>query len=158
MNNGLHSIERFAFSECKELKQVSIPDSVLAIGDHAFSGCELLETIQLPSGMDTIEEATFTGCYKLSGITIPASVKTIKAYAFSECYALAKLNLLGGEIAIEENVFELENDMEKYGNIEISFPENTTTSKNCMLRFENIPKIKLVPVAATAATGAAIAA
>ena len=33
------SIENYAFSDCKELTFVYIPNSVISIGDGAFSGC-----------------------------------------------------------------------------------------------------------------------
>lgn len=45
--NGVQTIERWAFSQCSELKNVVIPDSVLSIGFSAFGECPALKSIHI---------------------------------------------------------------------------------------------------------------
>lgn len=48
-------IEANAFSDCKELKKVTLPSAIYSIRDYAFKGCTNLEEINLQS-------ITFIGC------------------------------------------------------------------------------------------------
>lgn len=44
-----------AFMECKALKTVTVPDSVIAIGNRAFEDCNALETVTLPENMGAVK-------------------------------------------------------------------------------------------------------
>lgn len=89
VKSGIKAISDYAFTYCRSLYIVNLPDSVKSIGEGAFYACDATETglgnpvftIELPDGITTIEEATFSGC-ALTSITIPSSVTTIKARAF----------------------------------------------------------------------------
>ena len=48
-----------AFTECSSLKGVSLPSSVMRMGERSFYQCELLESISLPNQMTEIEDAFF---------------------------------------------------------------------------------------------------
>lgn len=52
-----------AFSFCKQLTQVVIPNSVTAIKDFAFSNCPLLSRIIIPSSVNSIHIGSFINCY-----------------------------------------------------------------------------------------------
>ena len=58
-----------AFAYCKNLKQVTIPDTITEIGEKAF----------INSGLTSVE--------------IPSSVKKIGTQAFSECYSLERVTM-----------------------------------------------------------------
>lgn len=45
--NGILSIDDYAFSDSYLLKNVSIPDSVTYIGDYVFSNCSDLSSISV---------------------------------------------------------------------------------------------------------------
>lgn len=40
VTENVAAIEARAFADCKSLKEITIPDTVLKIDDHAFDGCE----------------------------------------------------------------------------------------------------------------------
>lgn len=79
-----------AFTNCTALTSVTIPNSVENI-DGAFSKCTQLTTITLPNSITSIGDHTFFGCSSLKSITIPESVKTIGNEAFLGCSSLKSI-------------------------------------------------------------------
>lgn len=76
------AIGESAFSENKNIKTVTIPDSILTIGDEAFWLCSYIESVTIGNSVTTIGEYAFGSC-KLKELIIPDSVTTIKENAFS---------------------------------------------------------------------------
>ena len=70
----LTTIKGSAFSECTELKSISIPYSVQIIESSAFQKCSSLTSIsfQEPSNLTTIEWCAFQKCMVLKSISIPS--------------------------------------------------------------------------------------
>lgn len=64
------SIAKNAFSSCKSLTSVTIPEGVTTIYDYAFYSCSSLENITIPKGVASIGEDSFYGCSKLQAIYI----------------------------------------------------------------------------------------
>ena len=60
------AFDAWMFSECeKDLKKVSIPDSVTEIGHYAFRNCRNLVSIEIPESVVNIGHHAFTGCNSL---------------------------------------------------------------------------------------------
>ncbi|MDY4537365.1 MAG: leucine-rich repeat protein [Sodaliphilus sp.] len=74
-----------AFSGCKYLKSITIPNSVKSIGDEAFSGCTSLQSVTIPNSVTKIGDGAFSWCHSLQSVTIPNSVTKIEDGAFSGC-------------------------------------------------------------------------
>ena len=68
---GITTIGNHAFSRCKNLTSVTIPNSVTTIGNYAFFECEKLTSITIPGSVTTIGEKAFWGCRYLTSIAIP---------------------------------------------------------------------------------------
>mgnify|MGYP003287989067 CR=1 FL=1 len=66
----------YAFSYCKLLETIVIPDYIKEITMCAFANCESLKSIVLPKKLKTIQFETFKGCTSLESIIIPANIKT----------------------------------------------------------------------------------
>ena len=79
------------FSDCTNLANVFIPNSVTTIGERAFTGCKSLTGITLPEALTTLENEAFNSCSSLASITIPSSVTLIGYYAFCGCISLAEV-------------------------------------------------------------------
>lgn len=77
-----------AFWCCFELKEITIPESVITIGANAFGECESLTSISLPESVETIGEYAFNSC-GLSSITFTSSNLTVGDFAFSNITATA---------------------------------------------------------------------
>ena len=93
-------ISSYAFSSCKNITEITIPDSVTEIGNSAFSGCTSLAEIVIPDSVTSICGSAFSGCTSLAEITIPDSVTSIGGSAFEGCASLA-------EIVIPDSVTEI---------------------------------------------------
>lgn len=102
-------IEDYAFSSSRDLKQVSIPQSVETIGKAAFAGCSNLEQVTF-AGKPTVKNIggrAFLLCKSLKTIEIPASVETIGTYSFELCESLTTVSYAeGSKLAlIDDYVF-----------------------------------------------------
>ncbi|OQB14991.1 MAG: hypothetical protein BWY15_00806 [Firmicutes bacterium ADurb.Bin193] len=71
-----------AFSDCRLLTSISIPEGVTTIRQSAFDTCFGLTEFTVPDSVTQIEPAAFNGCKELKTITVPDSV-TIGINAFS---------------------------------------------------------------------------
>lgn len=81
------------FCANKNIKSVTIPESVEAIGDSAFGGCSNLESVQIGENVKGLGYYAFGGCTSLKEITLPQSVGYIGRRAFNSCYALEEITL-----------------------------------------------------------------
>ena len=67
---------------------VTIPQSMNAIGSSAFYDCTSLESITIGDSVTSIGGSAFSGCTSLESITIPDSVTSIGSSAFYSCTSL----------------------------------------------------------------------
>jgi len=101
--NSVISIGEHAFS-WSGLTSVTIPASVTSIGNYAFHYCYALTSVTLFEGLESIGEGAFYGCDRLSSITIPASVKSISLMAFNVCPRLTSIT-----VAEKNSIYSSEN-------------------------------------------------
>ena len=80
-----------AFMDLESLSSVDISDSLINIGDEAFAGCDSLSSITLPDGLLTIGEEAFESCTSLTNLIIPDSVNSIGDNAFIYCTSLTSI-------------------------------------------------------------------
>ncbi len=99
------SIGSEAFSNCSELKSVTIPDSVTSIGDSAFYVCSGLTSLTIPDGVTSIGDSAFSWCSGLTSITIPDGVTSIGNYTFYGCSGLTSLTIPDGVTSIGDSAF-----------------------------------------------------
>lgn len=67
--------------------------TVTTIGAGAFSHCKMLTSVAIPNSVTTIGEKAFSYCKMLPSVTIPPSVTTIGKEAFKSCYSLENINV-----------------------------------------------------------------
>lgn len=125
IENGIDLIDAYTFEDCKNLKSISIPDSVTKIGVGAFKGCENLKSIEIPNSVEEIGEEAFEYCESLVSIIIPNDVIEIKNAAFYSCSNLKSIKLPSNLISISHNAFA---HCENIKSIEI--PNNVTRIGN----------------------------
>lgn len=92
------SIGYFAFSNCHELTEVSIPNSVISIGISAFSMCYDLTEMTVPNSVTSIGSSAFFGCSGLRNVTIGSSVNRIYENAFAKCKNLKTVTCLAEDV------------------------------------------------------------
>lgn len=85
----------FGFANCRNLKIVEIPNTVLYIWDEAFYNCYRLSNVVIPDSVIRIGYRAFYGCKSITNMTIPEGVKTLDPGVFIECSSLEQITILG---------------------------------------------------------------
>ncbi|GEM_PF-6363519 len=70
LHQGVKEIGRYAFQNCKEIAELSLPNTLNTIGDRAFQGCEKMESLKIPASVEEMGEASFDYCRNLSTIIV----------------------------------------------------------------------------------------
>ena len=103
--NTVTSIGSSAFSGCHGLANVTIPNTVTSIGSSAFYNCIGLTSITIPDSVTSIGRATFYNCIGLTSITIPDSVTSIGEHAFGDCTGLTSITIPDSVTSIGKSAF-----------------------------------------------------
>ena len=91
--SSVMSIGDRAFERCTNLTNVTIQSNATSIGSFAFFGCDSLVSFVIPSGVTSIGWRAFCHCRGLTSVTIPASVKRIEREAFLSCDNLMSISV-----------------------------------------------------------------
>lgn len=149
-----------AFYKNKNLKNVTLPDSITHIGDQTFAGsyitgitmtdavidmgtntftyCVYLEDITLSAGLNTISNNAFSNCTRLESVVIPEGVGIISTSAFQFCNHLTSVSIPSTVYTIDDYAFA-QTAIE-----EIALPENTTEINYCaFFQCENLKAIEI---------------
>lgn len=134
IENGVTSIGSYTFYACRNLKSITIPDSVTGIGEEAFESTAYYEddskwengvlyignhlikaendelkqagisNYTVNSGTKTIADSAFSSC-GVTSITVPDSVTSIGRFAFYFCDELVNITLPDSVTSIGDNAF-----------------------------------------------------
>ncbi len=91
--NGVTEIWQEAFMGCRQLKKVTMPDTLTYLGDSIFQNCDALTDVRLSSKLKEIPDFAFRECRTLKKIVIPDSVTRIGNNAFSMCPVLEDVTM-----------------------------------------------------------------
>ena len=83
--SSLVSIGESAFNKCWDLASVTLPSSLVSIDEEAFCECANLTSVTFPSGLTSIGGFAFFACRSLTNVTFPSSLTEIGKRAFAMC-------------------------------------------------------------------------
>ena len=96
------------------LKSVSLNRKTVSIGAEAFSGCKSLTSIDLPDGLKEISASLMKGCSSLSGsVYISKNAKKIGSSAFDGCAKIRTVMVYSNVTSVEANAFRGCNNINK---------------------------------------------
>ena len=88
---GITSIDRQLFRSFN-IESITIPDSVISIGEAAFFNCDNLTSVTIGSGVTSIETGAFVSCDILVSVTINAiEPPTLGVNVFASAHANLKI-------------------------------------------------------------------
>lgn len=105
MGEDVTTVGDYAFLNCYNLAEITIPQKLTRIGKKAFSSCHALSEFTIPETVTELGDYCFWVCKNLTEITIPSGVTVIPDEAFNGCSALAEVNLHDGILSIGAYAF-----------------------------------------------------
>lgn len=105
LNDDTKIIADEAFSRCKTLVAIHLPESLTRIGSGALLNCTALSTIQIPASVTEIGNSAFFGCTNLTTIEIPTKVRELREYTFYDCTALRSVTIPASVLSISSTTF-----------------------------------------------------
>ena len=84
---------------------VSIPESIMLIGEGAFAGCDNVNSVSMPDNVTTIAPWAFADCEHLTKITLGNKVDFIGSNAFRNCKLLESFDFPESIVHITDSIF-----------------------------------------------------
>ena len=81
---GITHIDSGAFLS-EDITSVTLPKSLISIGDNAFGECKNLTKVVIPEGVTSIGQYAFHSCFNLESVIIPKGVLNIDSQIFLSC-------------------------------------------------------------------------
>lgn len=114
-----------SFNGAVLLKDIKLPESLIALPDYAFSMCISLEEINIPESLKYLGIGSFSNCQNLTRIHLPDGVSSIPPYSFYNCRSLEKFKYSNNINFIGENAF-----YDCFSLKNITIPEGISTISN----------------------------
>ena len=108
--DSLVSIGNRAFSYCEKLQDIKYPNNLKKIGNLAFWNCINFKSLKFPNSLKSIGNNSFGYCEEIISIYLP-SITVIGDGAFSNCYSLNDISFSNSVKYIGENAFEDDNQI-----------------------------------------------
>ena len=122
ISSGVTTLGAYAFSACDSMTGVSLPETLLAVGESCFQSSYGLHNISIPNSVRSLGDCAFSSCNGLTRVTLGSGLKGIGGQAFKECSSLSSIVIPEGVTAIEFSTFEDCSNL-----MEITIPRTVTS-------------------------------
>ncbi|MBQ8357474.1 MAG: leucine-rich repeat protein, partial [Clostridia bacterium] len=99
------AVSDYAFYRCTGLEQVTLSDTVKSIGTAAFMSCTSLDSVKLPASLTALSAQSFQGCSALRTVTFSQVLAALGESAFQNCVSLSEIRLPGTLGTVSANAF-----------------------------------------------------
>ena len=93
IGTNITTLGNHVFSDCYNLKSITIPDSVTSLIYGTFKDCVRLESIDLPNSLTHIGWDSFKNCINLTSATFGERLTEIEDQAFMNTPLLTRVNI-----------------------------------------------------------------
>ncbi len=113
IEEGVTRVGKKAFSDCEDIRSVSLPASLESIGEFAFNNCTSLSSITIPKKVTEIGKEAFKACESLTIVTFEAGsqLETIGMRAFYSCNISPSIDIPGSVRTIATNALAYNADL-----------------------------------------------
>ena len=132
-------IDSDSFMKCDNLKKITIPNTVTAIGLGAFRYCNGLTDVTIPNSVTVIDRRVFEYSTGLTCVTIGSSVKNIGGQVFRGCTGLTTLY---SRNPIPPKVSENSFDNEHYETLKVFVPRSALAKYKQAEGWKNFKKLQ----------------
>ena len=105
IQEGVRGIADGVFYD-KGMTSISLPQSLVSIGEHAFSYCLGLTSVSIPKSVTYVGRGAFNECLALTMVYYNVPNATTSGSLFKRCSALASIYIGPDVRMIDENVFK----------------------------------------------------
>lgn len=104
---GVTKIEKEAFADCKSLKEITLPNTLIEIEEFTFQNSGI-EKINIPDSVEKIGEGAFAGCSKLMEVKLPINPQytKIEPQLFIDCIGLTNIAIPSNVTVIGRSAFK----------------------------------------------------
>ena len=130
LGKNLRTIGESAFCESRYTGSLTIPDSVVEIGERAFYQCENLNgTLTLGRSLRTIGKEAFYWCAFTGSLTIPEGVAEIADGAFSSLHQFNRDGMFNGTLTLPSTLKTIGAEVFAYTDFsgELLIPDGVTS-------------------------------
>ena len=106
VGSGVTSVGNYAFYNCPNLAEVSLPAGLRRLGERCLYNCDVLTEIALPEGLYEIGNYAFYDSDGLTAVSLPDSLTSLGTNAFLSCDHLASVRLSEGLAGIPSSAFQ----------------------------------------------------
>ena len=110
----LAKIDNCAFANCRNLEDISLPDSIQLIKADAFHNCRSLESIRIPENCIFLGSSVFAGCLSIKSIRLPDRLETIRDWTFAGCLSMRSIFIPASVKKVGPNCFNGDKDLTIY--------------------------------------------
>ena len=116
-----------SFTKNKNITSVSLPNTIVSIGESAFEYCSaIIGEIKLPKSLTEIGPSAFAECTGITGtIHIPAGVTSVPASAFKRCSGITEVILSKSVSSVGNFAFAQNSKLSKIISLAVTPPTIT---------------------------------
>ena len=105
IKEGTKVVSDYAFSNCRAITSLEMPDTVEKICTGAFFACGSLESVKFSENLKVIESSAFSFCDRLKKAVLPESLEYLGELSFCCCDALEYVYIPDSVTIINADMF-----------------------------------------------------
>lgn len=136
--NSVLTIGESAFVGHNSLSSLTIGNSVINIGKSAFGGCSSLTSVGIPNSVICIGSSAFASCTGLLSVEIPNRVDSIKDKTFEYCNGLTSVFIPGSVVYIGNSAFRYCTSL-----MSVTIPNSVVTIGECAFQHSGLKSVEI---------------